>query len=61
MDKPLIFGYHLSGVVGRKPDSAIGATQEATSAPDWKWGSKPVEGPGRKIPRGIQPQGVMGR
>ena len=33
------------------PGRATGATQEARPAPDWKWGSKPVEGPGRKSPR----------
>jgi hypothetical protein len=34
-------------------DRANGALQEAKPAPEWKWGSKLVEGSGRKIPRGI--------
>ena len=57
MDEPLIFGYYLDGVVRRKPGSAIGVVQEAKSALDRKWGSKPVEGPGRKIHRDINLKG----
>ncbi len=44
---PVLLVWHLSN----------GVTQKARSATDWKWWSKPVGGPGRKIHRDITLKG----